>query len=443
MKKVWIGLMSLLFITLVACSDEEGTKEEPPEQEPEKTFEKEDLVGTWNGAIEVPDQPLQIIVEFDKEEELTGNIDIPRQQIEDFPLTNISLNENEVTFEMALSGTPMPFKGSIEEGKITGTFTQSGQSFPFTLEKGEKTAKQETPSKDTFLSIDTEDGKLQGALMTPDEQSEYPVVLIIPGSGPTTRDGNSAMIPGKNDSLLKIAEALKEEGIASLRYDKRGAGKNASLVNESDLRFERFVKDAGMWIELLKKDEQFTNIAVLGHSQGSLVGMMAAEDSDIDAYISVAGPGRPFDQVLLDQLERALPDNLYQKSQGIVQSIQNGEVVEDIEEPLTSTFKPSTQPFLRSWMKYDPAEQIRELTMPTLIVNGTHDLQVPPEEAELLSAAQPDAELLLIDGMNHVLKKAPKEESENLKTYEDPKLPLADGFMDGIVSFLEESFGQD
>ncbi|GGD11606.1 alpha/beta hydrolase family protein [Pontibacillus salipaludis] len=437
LKKVFVMALGMMLGILVACSDEDK-QEEPPTEDKEETVKAEEVEGTWNGEIEVPDGALQIIVEFKKDEKLNGTIDIPKQQIEDFELENIELNGSGVKFQMPLSGTPMTFDGTVEEDTISGTFVQSGQSFPFTLQKGEATSNSGAIQDETFLSIETEMGTLSGALMTPDDQSEFPVVLIIPGSGPTTRDGNSTQIPGKNNSLLKVAESLKEEGIASLRYDKRGAGKNASVMNETDLRFEQFVDDAGLWIEKLAQDDRFTSIGVIGHSQGSLVGMLSAKDTEVGAYVSLAGVGKSFDQALLDQLQRAIPEELYKESERIVEDIKKGEDVKDIPESLQTTFRPSVQPFLRSWMQYDPAKQIQELSIPTLIVNGTHDLQVPPEEAEILAEAQPEAELLLIEGMNHVLKDAPKDREGNLKAYEDPEIPLAEGLMAGIVSFLKD-----
>ncbi|KGP92203.1 alpha/beta hydrolase [Pontibacillus chungwhensis BH030062] len=437
LKKFSLMALGVMLVILAACSDEDKKEESPPEDK-EETVKAEEVVGTWNGEIEVPDGALQIIVEFNKDEELNGTIDIPKQQIEDFGLENIELNGDGVKFQMPLSGTPMTFDGTVEGDTISGTFVQSGQSFPFTLEKGKGTSDPKANKDETFLSIETEMGTLTGALMTPDNQSEFPVVLIIPGSGPTTRDGNSAQLPGENDSLLKIAESLKEEGIASLRYDKRGAGKNASVINEADLRFDQFVDDASLWIEKLGQDDRFTSVGVIGHSQGSLVGMLSAKDSEAGAYVSLAGVGRSFDKALLDQLQRALPGELYEESKRIVEEIKKGEVVKDIPESLQSTFRPSVQPFLRSWMEYDPAKQIQELSIPTLIVSGTHDLQVPPKEAEMLAEAQPEAELLEIEGMNHVLKDAPKDREGNLKAYEDPEIPLAEGLMAGIVTFLKD-----
>ncbi len=422
MKK-WIAWTTLALMVLVftGCSDEQ---------------EADQLVGTWNGSIVVPDQPLNIILKFNNEEKLTGTISIPVQNVEDFELTQVTVKEGNVSFKMPFSGQNIYFKGTLKDDKISGTFTQQGKSYPFEVVKGEPETAEE-PEEKEFLTIETETGKLYGSLLTPESGEPSPIAIIIPGSGPTDRNGNSPALPGKNNSLKMLAEGLAEEGIASLRYDKRGAGKNAqAIMNEKDLRFDLFIKDAEMWIEKLSKDERFTDIYVIGHSQGSLVGMVAAQNSEADAFISIAGAGRPIDEVLAEQLE-SLPDDLYKESQNILESLRKGETVDDVDPQLMNMFKPSVQPFLISWMKYEPTEEIQKLDIPALVINGTNDIQVPEQDAEALAKADPDATLLLVDKMNHVLKEAPADREKNLATYSDPSLPLADGLLSGILEFLQ------
>ncbi len=188
----------------------------------------------------------------------------------------------------------------------------------------------------------------------------------------------------------------------------------------------------------LKRDERFTETIVTGHSEGALVGLLAAKDSAADALISIAGAGRPIDQVLSEQLE-ALPKELVEESEQILAQLRQGTTVSEMNEQLMSIFNPESQPFLISWMQYDPAAEISQLALPTMIINGTNDIQVSVADAELLSEAKPDAKLLLVDEMNHVLKEAPADREENLKTYADPSLPLADGLIEEIIAFLKES----
>ncbi|MGM7700486.1 alpha/beta hydrolase [Pseudalkalibacillus sp. Hm43] len=423
MKKwiVWttIALMVLVF---TGCSDEQ---------------EADQLVGTWNGSIEVPGQPLNIILKFKNEDQLSGTISIPVQNVEDFELTQVTIKEGDVSFKMPFSGQNIYFKGTLKNEKITGTFTQQGKSLPFEVVKGEPENAQEPEEKEEFLTIETETGKLYGSLLTPETKEPSPIAIIIPGSGPTDRNGNSPALPGKNNSLKLLAEGLAEEGIASLRYDKRGAGKNAqAIMDEKDLRFDLFIKDAEMWIEKLNNDERFTDIYVIGHSQGSLVGMVAAQNSEADAFISIAGAGRSIDEVLAEQLQ-TLPDDLKKESEQILESLRKGETVAEVDQQLMNMFKPSVQPFLISWMKYEPTNEIQKLDIPALIINGTHDIQVPKQDAEALAKVDEDATLLLVDKMNHVLKEAPADREKNIATYSDPSLPLADGLLSGILEFLQ------
>ncbi len=394
--------------------------------------------GTWNGEIEVPGQPLKIKLTFTDDSGSTeGSISIPVQSVEDFSLSTIKLADNQVSFEMPLPGQKVNFTGTVKSDKIEGTFTQNGQSMPFHVKNWVDTVQQEKTEDEDFMEIETNTGKLYSSIVTPETGEKFPVALIILGSGPTDRNGNSPGIPGKNNSLKMLAEGLAEKGIASLRYDKRGAGKNLeAVISEEEMRFDQFVTDANQWIAELQKDERFTDIIVIGHSQGSLVGIIAAQDSAADAFISIAGAGRSIDQVLSEQL-KTLPESLYKESEQILVQLSQGKTVDNISDQLMSVFRPSVQPFLISWMDYNPAEEIKQLTIPALIINGENDLQLSVRDAEMLAEAKPDAKLLLIDKMNHILKKAPADKDGNMATYSDPTLPLADGLVQGIIKFLD------
>jgi hypothetical protein len=287
------------------------------------------------------------------------------------------------------------------------------------------------------VSLDTGTGVLSGTLTTPDEKKRMPVVLIVPGSGPTDRDGNSPL--GVQAGTYKmLADDLAARGIATLRYDKRGIGKSAeAMTSEADLRFEHGIADAAGWVRWLKKDNRFSRVVVLGHSEGSLIGMEAAKDAGADAFVSAAGPGRPADQLLREQLARQLPPDLMAESNNMLDSLVAGKTIPEPNPVLAALFRPSVQPYLISWFRYDPARSIGELRMPVMILQGTTDLQVTAEEAQLLAAGNPAAQLMLVEGMNHVLKAAPMDAQQNLLAYSDPALPLMDGLVAGIVSFIE------
>ncbi|MEO2021940.1 MAG: alpha/beta fold hydrolase, partial [Pirellulaceae bacterium] len=126
------------------------------------------------------------------------------------------------------------------------------------------------------VQLQTKDTTLYGTIELPAGDGPFPVVLIVSGSGPNDRDGNQAAL--KSDYLKKLAAGLTEQGFAVLRYDKRGSGK--SEVGDAPLetfRFDVFVDDAVGWVAMLRKDQRFSGVAILGHSQGSLVAMLAAQ----------------------------------------------------------------------------------------------------------------------------------------------------------------------
>jgi len=267
---------------------------------------------------------------------------------------------------------------------------------------------------------------------------QVPVALIIAGSGPTDRDGNSPQLPAKNNSHRMLAEALAAQGIASVRYDKRGVA--ASVVKglrEADLRFETYVDDASGWITMLRNDSRFASVTVIGHSEGSAIGMLAARAARADAFISIAGIARRLSDVLRDQLKaQPLSVELATTSETILQALEAGKTTATVPQVLAALFRPSVQPYLISVFAYKPAVEIAALRVPTLLVQGTTDIQVSVAEAEALKAARPEATLRVIDGMNHILKTAPMDRAANVATYSNPNLPLADGLATALTSFI-------
>ena len=415
----------IIFLLFAACGKE---KEEASDM---GSLEK--IEGVWEGTIIIPDQPLPIIVKFEEDKDA---ISIPAQGLSDYPLTSVKLDQLDVFFNMNIQGQKLTFVGKVEQEKITGTFTQQGQTFPFELVKG---SKEEEVEKDFLVEVEVEGGTISGQLEIPQGEGPFPLFVIIAGSGPTDRNGNSIALPGKNNSLKMLAEDLAVNGVATIRYDKRGVGQNASLASrEEDMRFDQYIDDATGWILFAKDDERFSKVGIIGHSEGSLIGMVASQKADADAFISIAGAGRPVDQILLEQLQVQLPVNLMEESTNIIGKLKQGEQVKTVSPELQSVFRPSVQPYIISWLQYDPVEQLQNVNGPVLLVNGNLDIQVPVKDAELLNQAKKDSDLLIVDKMNHVLKEAPAGREGNIATYSNPNLPLAKGLMDGIVDFLQE-----
>jgi alpha-beta hydrolase superfamily lysophospholipase len=296
------------------------------------------------------------------------------------------------------------------------------------------------PAGDQPIALETASGTVAGSLRLPAGVSKAPVVLIIAGSGPTDRDGNSAMIPGRNDSLRMLAEALAQAGLASVRYDKRGIGASRSAApDESQLRFDTYVEDAAAWIAKLKADPRFSSVAVIGHSEGALIGMLAAERAGASAYVSLAGVAEGPGALLRKQLAGKLPPPLAADNERILASLEQGKTVAEVPPALAAMYRPSVQPYLISWMRYVPSARIAALRMPVLIVQGTTDIQVDAGQAQALKAARPDAALAIIPGMNHVLKDVPADPQRQMASYGDPSLPLHPRLAPAIAGFLRAS----
>lgn len=283
--------------------------------------------------------------------------------------------------------------------------------------------------------LKTETGNIYGSLLIPVEPEKPAVVFIIAGSGPTDRNGNNPMM--SNNSLKMLAEGLQENGIASLRFDKRGiAESQASGTEENDLRFDHYVQDAEAWIKLLIESNRFSEIIVLGHSEGSLIGMIASVRNEVAKFISLAGAGLPAGDVIREQL-KTQPSIVLDPSLVILDKLENGETVEEVPQMLFSIFRPSVQPYMISWFKYDPRKEISKLDIPILILQGTTDLQVSVADAENLATANPKSHTEIIEGMNHVLKASEADRQKNLLTYSLPDLPLKEELVGIIVHFIK------
>ncbi|MGK2936001.1 MAG: alpha/beta hydrolase [Gemmatimonadaceae bacterium] len=277
---------------------------------------------------------------------------------------------------------------------------------------------------------------LHGTLIVP-ENARPPVALIIAGSGPTDRDGNTPLLPGKNNSLRYLAEALAERGIASLRYDKRGIGlSRVAGLNETDLRFDHFVDDATAWGRRLAADRRFSSVVVIGHSEGSLLGMLAAPTIRASKVVSIAGVGAPAGDVIIRQLSAQLQPAPLAQATAAVRKLERGELLDTIPPGLFSLFRPSVQPYLISWFRHDPTVAASRLGVPLLVVQGTHDIQAVEEDARAIAAGHPNATLTLIQGMNHVLKQTPAGRLEQMPAYSDSTLAIDPTLIDAIAGFI-------
>lgn len=278
---------------------------------------------------------------------------------------------------------------------------------------------------------------LHGTLLTPEGETRAAAV-ILPGSGPTDRDGNSPQFGIRAGTYRLLAEGLAERGVASIRIDKRGIGEStAAGPAEADLRFSAYVEDARAWAAEAAAKTGRPCAWLIGHSEGALVALAAAANGDdrVCGLVLLSGAGRPAGAVLREQLA-ALPEPLKTQAYGAVADLEAGRTVADPPASLAALFRPSVQPYLISWLALDPAKLAAAYEGPIFIGQGATDLQVGVADAEALKAAQPRAERVVWDGVNHVLKVAPAERAANVATYMDPALPLAPGVVEAVAAFV-------
>lgn len=288
------------------------------------------------------------------------------------------------------------------------------------------------------IILTTPTGEIHGILLMPDNEEPCPLVIIIAGSGPTDMNGNTIGSELQNNSLKMLAEGLAAKGIASLRYDKRGIGKSqAAIMSEEELRFEHYIDDAAAWADMLIGDKRFSTIAIAGHSEGSLIGMVAAQKSTaVKAYISIAGCGRPAHEVIEEQLNPQ-PEQVRNEAAAINRELLQGRIVEDVPNYLAALYRKSVQPYLISWFRYNPAKEIAKLKIPVLILQGDKDIQVGVKEAERLYLARMFSSFYIIEGMNHVLKHCEGNDMlSQLEAYQSPTMPIKQELIEHIARFL-------
>jgi pimeloyl-ACP methyl ester carboxylesterase len=335
------------------------------------------------------------------------------------------------------------YKASFEKGvfflnvsldnknQIVGLFLR-----PYT--EASKTVAMDASLTESPVSLKNFTGTIHGTLTMPkNANGKIPVVLIIAGSGPTDRDGNSTKLGLNGNSYRMLANELGKNGIATVRYDKRMVGQSVTTSKEKELRFEDYVDDAVGLLNMLNDDSRFSKVIVLGHSEGSMIGLLTIRGQPAKAFISVAGAGRSADVIVTEQVKAQFPKYVFDNFKTMVDSLKKGKFTDNIDPKLYPIARPDIQPYLLSWFRYDPIREMKKVKIPTLIIQGTTDLQVTVEDAQKLKKANSDATLVLVNGMNHVLKDAPADKAQNMATYSKPDLPLKPELVTSITTFVK------
>jgi len=293
---------------------------------------------------------------------------------------------------------------------------------------------------ESYLQAPGPKGALKGTMLAP-EKAKGPAVLIIPGSGPTDRDGNNPLgIKGAPYRLL--AEGLAAKGIASVRIDKRGMfGSRRAIADPNAVTIADYAADVHNWIKVVRNETGASCVWVAGHSEGGLVALASSRSpDDICGLILLAAPGRPVAEVLREQVKANLGNTplLGQALSGIG-SLEKGRHVDarGMHPALLELFRPEIQDFLISMMAADPARLAADFHKPVLIMQGRRDIQVSVSDAEHLKQAAPHAKLVLLPDASHILKTVSStSQAATMVAYAKPNLPLAPGVVDEIAEFI-------
>ena len=275
-------------------------------------------------------------------------------------------------------------------------------------------------------------GAIDAVLTTPPDVERPPVVLLIAGSGSTDHDGNGPLV--KPATLKKLSDQLVARKIATLRYDKRGAGGwKPAFGRPEDFRFKDFVEDAVALVNYLRGSGKFSQVSVAGHSEGGLVAILTARRVPVDRLVLLVTAARRQGDLVKAQLEKKLSPDRLQPIVQAIDAIMAGQIVDPPPQGLA--IAPSMQPGIASAFTEDPIDPLKLIERPTLIIGGGHDLQVARLDFIALSAASPLAKTLWLPDMNHVLVDV-TDEDDNLAAYNQPERALDTVMVDSVANFI-------
>lgn len=286
------------------------------------------------------------------------------------------------------------------------------------------------------VEIDNRGAKLAGVLWLPAARSgPVPVVIIIAGSGPVDRDGNSGGML-RSDAYRQLAEALAKKGVATIRYDKRGVGQSTFTGKLADLGFDDFVSDAAAMVAMARVNDKLSGIYLFGHSEGSLIALEVAATTRVDGIISAAGAGRVVADLMREQLARQLTPDDMKDFDAQMAALKAGKPLDPKTPTLQRLLEPSLTKFLKGMLLTDPKPLAATYKGKLTVLQGDNDIQVTVDkDARPLAAAHPGAKLVVLKDVSHLLKHD-AHKGQDQPSYRDPSLALDPNVIDAVLSTI-------
>lgn len=290
------------------------------------------------------------------------------------------------------------------------------------------------PAVQTPVQIGQGDAALHGSLLKPIGPAAPAAVLMIGGSGLGDRDGDGFEDRERAQTMKLLALALVDRGVVSLRYDKRGAGESAPAGEATSI--DQLVDDAVRWVRFLARQPGVGCVVVLGHSEGAGIAALVAHKVKLCGLVSVSGSSRNVGDLIESQgAATGRSPEVAAQIHAAIQAMKAGRPIPEVPKGYDRLFAGKAGAYMRSGINIDPTAELAEVSVPVLVVQGDNDLQVSVDDANRLAAAA-HVQPVIVPGMNHVLKLAPKDIRGNFMTYTDPTLPLAPGVAEAIGDFV-------
>ena len=406
-----------------------------------QTFYAQEITGSWQGELDIQGMKLPLILHVNKDgENLKSTLDSPKQGAKDLPVSKTEFVNNELKFEATNLG--VSYKGTLKDGKIEGTFSQSVMQLPLTFVKstGEnKTVsnRPQTPKEPfdykteevTFVNpIDK--NTLAGTISIPKNfKNSDKILVMITGSGKQNRDEELF----GHKPFAVIADDFAKKGIATLRLDDRGIG--GSSKGKDDDTSANFATDISTAVDFLVK-KGYKNIGLIGHSEGGMIApIVSTTNKNVKFLVLMAGPGTQLDELLLEQNESAgklagMSDKDLaeakignQKVYNFIKNYKGNTYETDLKNFMTENFKgkmtdaeinqtvnQTKKNWFRYFIKFNPDHYLSKIKIPVLALNGSKDFQVPAKDnlaaikKSLTKAGNKNFEIAEMEGLNHLFQ---------------------------------------